>query len=312
MSSKHRGTDPWGYQPPFSPRSSGPRAASRPSRQKHIPSIHEEGRVVFFCGAGISNPAGLPGFRDLVDAVYTEIGETRSEVEEIAYGQHRYDETFDLLERRLKDRAKDQLFVRKAVAKILEPKLRRKGAQDTNEALLDLAREESGVTRLVTTNFDRIFEHVNRRRKLKLANYLAPLLPIPKVTKWDGIVYLHGGLLSKTPTTTELNRIVLSSGDFGLAYLNERWASRFVSEPLKNFIVCFVGYSIEDPVLRYMMDALAADELLGENKIESFAFASFKDGDRESMERKWEAKGVLPLLFDQDAGGAPFAGQCFE
>ena len=27
---------------------------------------HEEGRVVFFCGAGISYPAGLPGFGDLV------------------------------------------------------------------------------------------------------------------------------------------------------------------------------------------------------------------------------------------------------
>lgn len=27
---------------------------------------HEEGRVVFFCGAGISYPAGLPGFSGLV------------------------------------------------------------------------------------------------------------------------------------------------------------------------------------------------------------------------------------------------------
>lgn len=28
---------------------------------------HEEGRVVFFCGAGISYPAGLPGFKGLVE-----------------------------------------------------------------------------------------------------------------------------------------------------------------------------------------------------------------------------------------------------
>jgi hypothetical protein len=27
-------------------------------------------------------------------------------------------------------------------------------------------------------------------------------------------------------------------------------------------LVCFVGYSINDPVLRYMMDALAADRML--------------------------------------------------
>ena len=27
---------------------------------------HEEGKVVFFCGAGVSKPAGLPTFRELV------------------------------------------------------------------------------------------------------------------------------------------------------------------------------------------------------------------------------------------------------
>ena len=32
----------------------------------------------------------------------------------------------------------------------------------------------------------------------------------------------------------------------------------------KLHVVCFVGYSINDPVLRYMMDALAADRMLGE------------------------------------------------
>ena len=35
---------------------------------------HEEGRVVFFCGAGISYPAGLPGFKGLVDKIYRLIG----------------------------------------------------------------------------------------------------------------------------------------------------------------------------------------------------------------------------------------------
>ena len=30
---------------------------------------HEDGDVVFFCGAGISYPAGLPGFRDLVSTL---------------------------------------------------------------------------------------------------------------------------------------------------------------------------------------------------------------------------------------------------
>ena len=103
-----------------------------------------------------------------------------------------------------------------------------------------------------------------------MEHYRAPLLPVPK-KRWDGLVYLHG-LLTENPSKSDLERLVVSSGDFGLAYLTERWAARFVSELLRNFIVCFVGYSINDPVLRYMMDALAADRLLGESPPEMFAF----------------------------------------
>ena len=31
---------------------------------------HEEGNLVLFCGAGIAHPAGLPGFKGLVDEIY--------------------------------------------------------------------------------------------------------------------------------------------------------------------------------------------------------------------------------------------------
>ena len=34
---------------------------------------HEDGRVVFFCGAGISIPAKLPDFENLVDSIYKKL-----------------------------------------------------------------------------------------------------------------------------------------------------------------------------------------------------------------------------------------------
>ncbi|WP_216655522.1 hypothetical protein [Vibrio sp. Vb339] len=46
---------------------------------------HEEGNVVFFCGAGISYPAGLPGFKGLVDKIYADIGETLNHLESSVY-----------------------------------------------------------------------------------------------------------------------------------------------------------------------------------------------------------------------------------
>ncbi len=42
---------------------------------------HEEGRVVFFCGAGISYPAGLRDFKWLVEQVYQSNGVAFSEME---------------------------------------------------------------------------------------------------------------------------------------------------------------------------------------------------------------------------------------
>jgi len=112
----------------------------------------------------------------------------------------------------------------------------------------------------------------------------APFLPVPK-NKWDGLVYLHG-LLDGTNSEANLNSLVATSGDFGLAYLIERWAARFVSELFRNYTVCFVGYSINDPILRYMMDALAADSMLGEDAPIAFAFGDFNSGGEEQAEKE--------------------------
>ena len=265
-----------------------------PDVPEHLLQAHEEGLVVFFCGAGISYPAGLPDFRGLVDQIYDRIGASLTATEEEVYQRGQYDATLDLLERRVPGQ---RAAVRAELAQILKPKLRRKGATSTHTALLELARNRDHDLRLVTTNFDRIFEEVLGRTKPIAPSFAAPLLPIPKSTRWNGVVYLHG-LLPKATNEKDLNRLVLSSGDFGLAYLTERWASRFVSELFRSYTVCFVGYSINDQVLRYMMDALAADRMLGESTPQAYAFGSYRAGQEASARIEWEAKGVTPVLYE--------------
>jgi hypothetical protein len=262
--------------------------------------LHEEERVVFFCGAGISYPAGLPGFKGLVDEIYQFVGTTRSPIEQDAYDRDQFDATLDLLERRIPGQ---RVAVRAALAKVLQPKLRRKGATDTHKALLQLARCQSGALRLITTNFDRIFERISKKTRWASNAYAAPMLPIPKNSRWDGLVYLHG-LLPDKPDESALQRLVLTSGDFGLAYLTERWAARFVSELFRNYVVCFVGYSINDPVLRYMMDALAADKMLGEVTPQAYALGDCEPGQERVKTIEWEAKGVTPILYEVPAGSS--------
>lgn len=259
---------------------------------------HEEGRVVFFCGAGISYPAGLPGFEGLVKQIYRLSGTTCTDIEREAFERGQFDATLDLLERRLPGQ---RLAVRRALAIALKPKFRRKGATNTQAALLHLARSRGGALRLVTTNFDRIFHVAAKRSGQVFQEYAAPMLPIPKNSRWNGLVYLHG-LLSERGDDTSLNRLVVTSGDFGLAYLTERWAARFVSELFRNYVVCFVGYSINDPVLRYMMDALAADRMLGEVTPQAWALGDCETGQEKRKTIEWEAKGVTPILYNVPAG----------
>jgi len=265
-----------------------------PDIPERLLQAHEEGRVVFFCGSGISYPAGLPGFGGLVDKIYSNLGESLSKIEKDAYKRDQYDSVIGHLEGRLVD---GRRLVRQEIARILTPDYSKASAKKVHEALLILAHDRKSRFRLITTNFDRIFEDLIADQQLDKQTYRdsAPRLPVPK-NRWGSLVYLHG-LMPATTTEGDLDSLVISSGDFGLAYLTERWAAQFVSELFHRYVVCFVGYSINDPVLRYMMDALAADRLLGEASPEAFAFGSYSQGKAEQTVNEWNAKNVTPILY---------------
>lgn len=267
-----------------------------PNIPDELLQAHEEGRLVFFCGAGISYPADLPGFEGLVEKIYNFCGTGRLDIEEDAFNRGQYDIVLKLLERRLPG---GRIKVRQALVETLKPNLDKEGAINTHISLLKLARDKERKLRLVTTNFDRLFHIAASRTNQQFQAYAAPNLPVPKKSRWDGVVYLHGLLPDGSGGLKDnlLNQLIISSGDFGLAYLVERWAARFVSDLLHNYDVCFVGYSINDPVLRYMVDAMAAERTLGENTPQTWAFVSHKPGQETQITGEWKAKGVTPILY---------------
>ena len=263
-----------------------------PDIPERLLQAHEDERVVLFCGAGISYPAGLPGFARLVEKIYADLSHTPDALQAAAIKAKQFDRAIGLLEGGI---VGERETVRKSLAKILTPDLGLPEATLTHEALLTLGRCRDGRMRIVTTNFDRLFEEVIAAKALEVEQFEAPLVPVPK-SRWDGLVYLHG-LLPGERDRGNLDRLVVSSGDFGLAYLTERWAARFVGELFRHYTVCFVGYSIDDPVLRYMTDALAADRLLGEAPREMFALGSYSKGQEDRCAGEWRAKNVTPILY---------------
>src|SRR5579871_6186273 len=171
-----------------------------PDIPERLLQAHEEGRVVFFCGAGISYPARLPGFEGLVDKLYSALSITPNAVQQAAIRTGQFDTAIGLLEA---DIVGGRQTVRHALASILVPNLGVRNATATHEALLTLGKNREGRTRIITTNFDRLFEEVIGTKSLAVESYRAPLLPVPK-NRWDGLVYLHG-LLSREPTASELD-----------------------------------------------------------------------------------------------------------
>jgi hypothetical protein len=167
----------------------------------------------------------------------------------------------------------------------------------THEALLDLARDRQGSLRLITTNLDDLFERA--RPEIPISS--APLLPVPKAMKWNSLVHLHGRMMEAGPDGQNL---VLTAGDFGVAYLVERWASRFIAELFNHFDVLFVGYSADDPPMRYLVDALAA-ERQGDRRIHSaYALIPAQPGQEATVATAWGARGIRAIPYNSSADHA--------
>ncbi|MDC0273976.1 SIR2 family protein [Planctomycetaceae bacterium] len=227
-----------------------------PSIPDALLQARDEGRVVFFCGAGISQAkAGLPDFFGLAEAVIRELGvppesdackvlkKAKELGEELdVTGLISADRVFSLMEREF-----DSTDIQSAVAKCLTPQ---EGVnRSAHSTLLRLARSPDGKTRIVTTNFDRLFESAEQDVQL----FQPPRLPdLSRYEDIDGIVYLHG-CTNNEYSGSEGDGFVLSSSDFGHAYLSEGWATDFFREVIRKYVIVFIGYSADDPPVHYLL-----------------------------------------------------------
>jgi len=252
----------------------------------------ESENLVFFCGAGVSYAAGLPGFADLVNNIYDSLGEEKFVPEADAIKAGLYDRALGLLETRIIGNGVPEVnLVRRA---IIEELTIADGANLQNhKAILQLSKTANQKYRLVTTNID----HGFLKADPAIINMIdaAPKLPVPKPHRWTSVVHLHG-IIDNDDQNGE--QLIFTSGDFGSAYLTERWASKFVTELFSHFTVLFVGYSVNEPVIRYMTDAIAAERLRGyEGFKKPYVFAHTTPSQRSENENAWITKGIEPVLY---------------
>lgn len=281
------------------------------------PDIPEEliraqmaGDVVFVVGAGVSQRVGLPSFAQLVAKVYEHLGQacpgtpnTLADVAEAeAWERKEWDRTLGLLEHRIvypnPNRPTSSNMVRDAVTELVKPPRR---APISHQDILQISRDAFGRPRVVTTNFDTIFERTWKKGRADLPiSSSGPGLASVGSPEFHGIMHLHGRASDDRLRLTASN-LILTSSDFGEAYLRSGWASRFVYDLLRRYTLVFVGYSADDPPMRYMLEATEAGRLNFPDLRRAYAFASFGEGanaDEGSVRARWRAKGLVPILYD--------------
>jgi hypothetical protein len=258
----------------------------------------DDGRVVFFCGAGVSRArAGLPDFFGLAQKVTETLGVSSGSpakklIEEACEIESRTgltglisaDRIFGLLERDFL--VKD---IQAAVAQALRPSPT--ADLSAHRIILDLARGSDGKVRLVTTNFDLLFESCDST----LPSWRPPRLPDPQHHEdFEGIIHLHGRV-DDNYIGSNGDGFVLSSSEFGRAYLSDAWATQFIRSILDRYFVVFVGYTADDPPVQYLLEAL--NRSLG-SRAGVYAFQS--GSSTNDAESRWLHKGLQANAYNDE------------
>lgn len=255
-----------------------------------------DGDVVFLCGAGVSLGAGLPLFKELTDKVYLELGSQPSDeaAEKSAYDKGEYDRVLRSLEKRTRAPGAESA-VRNAVIEALRPE--QSADLSRHLSLLRLSQDRDGRIKLLTTNFDPLFELAANAHSMQFTSHACKSLPRPGSPNDHGILHLHGCI--KEPSLgLQTSELILTSADFGDAYLRDGWASRYIEDRMRVSTLALVGYRAEDPALRLLLETLDADRERFRDLKNIYAMEKAVPGSASI----WNAKGIRPIEFpDHDS-----------
>ncbi|WP_314147411.1 SIR2 family protein [uncultured Leifsonia sp.] len=228
-----------------------------------ILDAQEDGSLVFFVGAGASvdAPSSLP--------LFGQLAERLAELAQIPFDNSVPLDVF------LGSMPKNFDVHRHARALIADGS---SAPNATHASLIELANA-TGQFRVVTTNFDTHLTAAATSAGTPIPDtWVGPALPLGD--DFTGLVHLHGSV-DRDP-----RELVLTDEDFGRAYLTNAWATRFLLQLFREFTVVFVGYSHDDPIMRYLALGLPS-------KTARYAFTASGD----APDPKWTRLGVHTVSY---------------
>ena len=223
----------------------------------------KENKLVVFAGAGVSMgpPTKLPDFEKLTDQLAEGTVFKRKEKEscEVFLGTLKTNE----------------IDVNTQAAKILSETCLKHNNE--HEAIINLFMDYEHI-KIVTTNYDKMFEQVFDEQKVNCKIYDAPALPLG--SDISGIVHIHGSV--ENP-----NYMVVTDEDFGKAYLTDGYASRFLAQLFDSYTVLFIGYSYNDTIVWYLTRAMSRKSTQKRYIL------------TDNEEAQWENLGIEPIIYPE-------------
>ncbi len=296
-----------------------------------------EGKVLFLAGAGVSAASKLPLFDGLGLEVYSALhdplfdlipkglrlksrsGRTKflsrgaispkQIVEATLFFERQFDRFFSALEKRLDPdlagRPKTR-NVRNAVQTILSGKTFSQNHSDLLRLSFSGAASGRPMCRIVTTNFDRLLEDAWRSEfGTEPICFDARIAPRPGSHNFEGIIHLHG-VIGADPTQPV--DLVLSSRDFARVYLRSGVIGNYIYDLMRRYTVVLLGYSADDPPMRYLMDAIGEDSTLFDDMNPPYAITTVSSESEVAVEEEvWRSKEIEASFYSPRAGANPHA-----
>ena len=229
------------------------------------------------------------------------------------FRRQEYDVVLGMLERRLEGNSSADSPIRKVIGDVLRfgaPKPVRSCPDGTDgirnvqrsdapkpapihRALMRLSDRGAAMT-IITTNFDLLLEDAARNIRQPVQTYALGSIPRPsRRPEFSGVLHIHGALDRNPKRTTDL---IISDQDFGEFYLRRRVVPDLIYDVARLYNLVLVGYSANDPPMRYLLNAVAADRAHFPDLKERFIFHGMPNDDSVELE-DWKAQGITPIPY---------------
>ena len=231
----------------------------------HIKEASQQGKLVVFVGAGVSNNSGVPTWTKLINEMKDGCGATE-ETDDLKIAQL-YKDTRG--EKEYLDKVKIILKHNKVVPNSI------------HKAILDLR-----PCHIITTNFDNLLEQ-EIDNEFKQFDVISEDKDMPKMSYPNSLIKMHGDF--------DKDNIVLTESDFYNYERNHPLIRSFVLSLFASKLVVFIGFSFSDLNLKIILNELRS--VLHDNMQRVYLVSDTKPS--QSMNSYYEHKGINVVYLDE-------------